>query len=159
MNYTEIAKQVIEKVKYITVATCNNEGQPWNTPVYAAYDENYNFYWTSYKGNQHSINIRDNPKIFIVIYDSTGGIGNKTGVYIQAKAYELSELEDIRTARSYTQGRKGKKVDDPRKFVGDQPRRVYIAQPQKIWVNDATITESKLEEAEFIRDYRIEIKL
>jgi uncharacterized protein YhbP (UPF0306 family) len=159
MNYTEIAKQVIEKVKYIAVATCNKEGQPWNTPVYAAYDENYNFYWTSYKGNQHSINIRDNSKIFIVIYDSTGGIGNKTGVYIQAEAYELSELEDIRTARSYTQGRKGKEVDDPRKFVGDQPRRVYIAKPQKVWVNDATITESKLEEAEFIRDYRIEIKL
>lgn len=36
------AKEIIENILYITVATCSKDGQPWNTPVYCAYDEDYN---------------------------------------------------------------------------------------------------------------------
>ncbi len=44
---------------------------PWNSPVYSAFDKDYNFYWASWKENQHSKNIKENEKVFVVIYDST----------------------------------------------------------------------------------------
>ena len=59
------AKEIISKILYITIATSTKSGVPWNSPVYSAYDKNYNFYWISWRKNQHSKNIKDNNQIFI----------------------------------------------------------------------------------------------
>src|SRR3989338_5698506 len=56
------AKEVIHKIIYLTLATCSNKGEPWNSPLYTAFDKNYNFYWASWIKNQHSQNIRENGK-------------------------------------------------------------------------------------------------
>jgi general stress protein 26 len=71
IDLSERAKEIISKILYITIATVTPEGKPWNSPVYSAFDEDYNFYWNSWKENQHSKNIERNNDIFIVIYDST----------------------------------------------------------------------------------------
>jgi hypothetical protein len=39
------AKEIIAKIEYVTIASVTNEGLPWNSPVFTAYDEGYNFYW------------------------------------------------------------------------------------------------------------------
>lgn len=70
-DHNERAKEIIKEILYITIATTSREGQPWNSPVYSAFDESYNFYWASDQNGQHSKNIAENNKIFIVIYDST----------------------------------------------------------------------------------------
>jgi Pyridoxamine 5'-phosphate oxidase len=67
---------------YITIATADSNGQPWNTPLYAAYDEHYNFYWASWTESVHSRNIRQNPAVFLVVYDSTVPEGTGEGIYI-----------------------------------------------------------------------------
>ena len=126
------AKEIIEKIQYITIATSSKDGVPWNTPVYSAYDEDYNFYWASWKENQHSKNIAENNKVFLVIYDSTVPEGTGEGVYIQAKAYELDDEKEIEHALSYLDGRVHKKKDPKiriAQFQGDKPRRVYKAVP------------------------------
>ena len=64
-------KKIIENIIYITLATVDANGNPWNSPVFAAFDEKYNFYWRSAKDAMHSQNIRTNNKVFIAIYDST----------------------------------------------------------------------------------------
>src|SRR5690348_8698929 len=92
------AKQIIEKILYITLATVDNDGQPWNSPVYSAYDSEYNFYWASDRNGQHSRNIAENNKVFVVIYDSTVPEGTGEGVYIQAKAYMLIDKNEIQKA-------------------------------------------------------------
>ena len=133
------AKEIIEKIQYITIATSSKDGVPWNTPVYSAYDEDYNFYWASWKENQHSKNIAENNKVFLVIYDSTVPEGTGEGVYIQAKAYELDDEKEIEHALSYLDGRVHKKKDPKiriAQFQGDKPRRVYKAVPEKVWMND-----------------------
>ena len=70
-NYLKTPAKIINDILYATIATADKNGQPWNSPVYSAFDEDLNFYWTSAKDSQHSQNIRENPKRFIVIYDST----------------------------------------------------------------------------------------
>ena len=132
MNNTEKAKQIIEKIIYITLATCSKDGQSWNSPVFAFHDESSNFYWASWIKNQHSKNIRENPHVFIVIYDSTAPEGTGKGVYIKAKAYELNEQHVIEQALSY---RNKKVIREAKAFMGDYPRRIYKAVPEKVWIN------------------------
>ena len=138
-SLTEKAKRIIQKILYITIATCSRNGQPWNSPVYSAFDENYNFYWASWKENQHSENIEENNRVFLTIYDSTVAEGTGEGVYIQAKAVMLADPKEIEHALIYLDGRINKKKDSKTRiaeFQGDKPRRIYKAVPEKVWMND-----------------------
>lgn len=131
------AKQVINDIIYITLATSDKNGQPWNSPVYSAFDENYNFYWISWKQNQHSQNIQENNKTFAVIYDSTSPEGEGFGVYMKGKAKQLKITDAVTIAKALTllYSRKKKKLRKPEEFVGVLPRRIYQFSPEQIWVN------------------------
>lgn len=135
MNSPERAKEIIEKIAYATLATASRNGQPWNSPVYTAFDEKFNFFWASWRENQHSKHIAENPNVFIVIYDSTVPQGTGEGVYIQAKAYALESLEEIAHAMKYHYGRKNKEPRKAEEFLGNYPRRMYKAVPENIWMN------------------------
>jgi uncharacterized protein YhbP (UPF0306 family) len=150
------AKEIIEKIKYVTIATVSKDGNPWNSPVYSAFDENYNFFWASDQNGQHSKNIEENNNVFLVIYDSTVLEGTGRGVYIKAKAYKLESDEDIRYALRYLDGRVNKKKDPTTRvaeFQNEMPRRVYKAVLEKVWMND----DGEIN-GHFI-DKRVEIKL
>jgi|SRR3989344_4148297 len=148
------AKDIISKILYITIATTSKKGIPWNTPVYSSFDEDYNFYWISWRQNQHSRNIKENNQIFIVIYDSTAKEGQGHGVYIKAKAIELDKRTEIEYALNHLDGRINKLGRHQiSQFQGNKPRRIYKAVPEKIWVN----TDIRIN-GEFVDD-RIEIKL
>ncbi len=152
-KFVQRAKNIISKILYITIATSTKDGIPWNSPVYSAFDESYNFFWASNQNGQHSKNIQENNNVFLVIYDSRVPEGTGEGVYVQAKAYELSDEKEIIYALSFLDGRVGKKPHSPSEFQGDKPRRVYKAIPEKVWVNDdGEINGSYI-------DVRIEIKL
>lgn len=132
------ARKIIEKILYITIATSSKDGKPWNSPVYSAFDEDYNFYWASWTENQHSKNIRENNQVFFVIFDSTVPEGTGEGVYFKAKAYMLTDPKEIAHALSYLDGRVNKKKDQKTRiaeFQGNNPRRVYKAVTEKVWMN------------------------
>lgn len=129
------AKEIIEKILYITLATSSKEGMPWNSPVYAAFDDQYNFFWKSAKNSQHSQNIKENNTVFIVIYDSTVPWGEGKGVYIQAKAFEITDEQEIADALAYHNKRVGKDLWKSEEFTGENPRRVYKAVPESVWMN------------------------
>lgn len=153
MDNTAKAKSIISKILYITIATATKSGTPWNSPVYSAYDDNYNFYWASDQNGQHSKNIRENSKIFIVIYDSTVPEGTGEGVYIQANAYELTDTDEIIRALKCLDKRVSKKPHSSDQFLGKMPRRVYKAVPEKFWLNgDGEINGNYI-------DIRHEVKL
>ena len=138
MDLSKRAKEIIKDIIYITLATSSKDGQPWNSPVYSAYDKDYNFYWGSWRENQHSKNIAENNRIFVAIYDSKAKEGTGEGVYILAKAYMLEDEEEVKRALGYLDGRVGKKKDSAtrvKQFLGDKPRRIYKAVPEKFWVN------------------------
>lgn len=131
------AREIIDGIDYLTVATVCADGTPWNSPVYAVHDESYNFYWSSWVEAQHSHNIRSNEHVFIVIYDSTRerGDNHRRCVYIKAKAYELDNDDDVADALRYFKGIGGKELDTAT-FVGDTLRKMYKAVPEQLWLND-----------------------
>lgn len=131
------AQSIINSVAYMTIATVNKAGEPWNTPV-AAYhfDGDYTLYWASWTNNQHSQNIRTNGKAFIVIYDSTPADGQPAqGVYIQAEVEEITdEQEAMKAALVFKNDPYN--PSDGEEYLNDKPRRIYKAVPQQIWMND-----------------------
>lgn len=132
----EKAKQILQKILYITLATVDKESQPWNSPLYSAFDEKYNFYWASDKNGQHSKNIRENPNVFLAIYDSTTAEGTGAGVYIKGKAYEITDEQEILHGLKTLDSRVGKtKERHAEQFLGDYPRRIYKAVPETFWMN------------------------
>jgi len=146
-------KKIIENIIYITLATVDANGNPWNSPVFAAFDEKYNFYWRSAKDAMHSQNIRTNNKVFIAIYDSTIPFGAGEGVYIKAKVTELHNINEIVHAITILDSRAPKKLGKADNYIETSPRSIYKATPEKIWINvDGEIDG-------FFVDKRLEIKL
>ena len=153
MNYSERAREIISKILYLTIATVGKDGKPWNTPVYSAFDDQYNFYWASWTENQHSQNIAHCPDVFLAIYDSTVPEGTGEGVYIQAQAFELSDPTEIQHAMNCLYRRKNKHPRQVSEFQGAYPRRIYKAAPAKCWMN----TEGEVG-GEYV-DKRVEVGL
>lgn len=129
------AKSILNHICYATLATVSADGQPWNSPVYCAYDDDYNIYWGSHIDSQHSQNIRANGKAFIVVYDSTIEPGFGEGVYIQAKVVELTDKNEIAAAHKLIQNRRPSPYWKLEEVQPDKPVHLLKAIPQKIWIN------------------------
>jgi hypothetical protein len=128
------AKAIIDQIKYTTIATVGSDGQPWVTPVAAVHDADYNFYWASWTENQHSKNVAARSNIAIVIYNSTPVGDSEPGVYIRAKAIQLTDEQEVASVALL--------LEDPYNpsegeyYLGEYPRRIYKATPACVWLND-----------------------
>ena len=81
-----------------SIGTASSQGDPWNSPVYSAYDDLANFYWSSSPDAQHSRNIHATGKAFLVIYDSTVPEGKGEAVYVEATVAGLDDPREIEEA-------------------------------------------------------------
>lgn len=132
IDYEYNAVSILNQIHYITLATSTKNGQPWNTPLGFKIDKDLNLFWASEYTKQHSINIRENSNVFIVIYDSTVPAEDGEAVYITAQVHELEAPEDIKYARRLFKGSDENALD---KLSGGSLHRAYRAVPKAMWVN------------------------
>lgn len=133
---TRLAQQaILAQLPYITLATATPDGVPWNAPVYAAFDEAYTFFWVSAKYARHSQNIRANPCIAMVVYDSTVLPGTGKGVYLEARASELTDQQECSHALACLRRRGWEHPPSVDLVVGATLRGVYKAVPENIWIS------------------------
>lgn len=86
---------------FMTLATADDEGVPWATPVEFVCDEELRFYWTSLADSRHSKNVQTNPRAALSIYDSTQTPGVRAeaqGLYAEGAVVELVP-EELAAAR------------------------------------------------------------
>jgi len=152
---TSTAQQILRTIQYATIATSDEQGNPWNTPVFCAFDDDSNIYWSSHPDSVHSLNIANNHKAFIVFYSSPAGEGKGSGLYMNTDVRALENLEEIKLALTLLGERRGKPFLHIEKYIGSGTQRIYKAIPSKCWINDT----DRDEDGDFIRDYRIEIEL
>lgn len=127
------ARSILDQIVYITLATVDADGVPWNTPVYAGFDDAYRCYWVSASHVRHSQNIAATHRAAIVVYDSTAPAGTGKGVYIQARVEELTDEQGMIHALAVLERRGWKKpLDEVR---GSSIHRVYRAIPEQMWIN------------------------
>jgi len=154
-HHQQRAQEIVRRLLYVTVATASSGGEPWNSPVYSAYDDHANFYWTSSPRAQHSRNIDQNGKAFLAIYDSTVPVGKGEGVYVEATAAALVAPEEINEAKVNLARRVGKQVGPETERLDAGVQRVYRATPKRVWMNGFENDKN----GRFVRDVRVEIPI
>ena len=112
-----LACSIIDSSLYMVIATADESGRPWASPVYFAVEDYRNFYWVSSLEAQHSRNIAMRPEVGIVVFDSGAEIGTGQGVYMEADAGLLSGAEldrglSVFTVRSIGHGGSAWRSDD-----------------------------------------------
>ena len=151
------AREIIQRILYVTIASVSSEGKPWNSPVYSSFDSDGNFYWISSPRSQHSRNLERSGNAALVIYDSTVPEGTGEGVYIEATVAALNDPEDVATAlRSLARRSDNEQMGEhlARLIKGDFVC-AYRATPKQVWVND----DEKDEQGNYLYDVRVQLPL
>lgn len=127
------ALELIKTQSYLNLAT-ENQGEPWNTPVWAVPDRELNFYWSSWVNAVHSANIRSNPRVFATLYDSSRqrGTNNLRCLYLQCLASTVSDTEEAEQAARLIYPAESVNLGE---FLGQGIKRFYKATPLKAWLN------------------------
>jgi nitroimidazol reductase NimA-like FMN-containing flavoprotein (pyridoxamine 5'-phosphate oxidase superfamily) len=146
-------KEIIAQNLYITIATVDENNNPWISPLFFAFDENFNFYWNSPADSKHSSYLKKNKNVAIAIFDSQMPEGTGEGVYVQAEAFELVDKSEIENAAKLLYARKNVAPKPAEDFIGDSSRRLYKAVPNKFWINIDEIVDGRHHDA------RVEINL
>jgi nitroimidazol reductase NimA-like FMN-containing flavoprotein (pyridoxamine 5'-phosphate oxidase superfamily) len=88
-----VARLIIDSNRYMTLATADDDGMPWASPVWYAPTEYREFYWVSSPEATHSLNLAVRPQLAIVIFDSHQA-GRWNALYMSAVAEELVDVDE-----------------------------------------------------------------
>jgi nitroimidazol reductase NimA-like FMN-containing flavoprotein (pyridoxamine 5'-phosphate oxidase superfamily) len=86
-------QEIVAANRYMVLATADEEGVPWATPVWFATEDHRHFFWVSDPNARHSRNIAVRSDIAIAIFDSSVTPGNAAAVYMPARAEQVSPDE------------------------------------------------------------------
>jgi len=128
-DHAAVARDLIESIQYMTLATSDEAGTPWASPVWFAHDEYTRFLWVSKPDARHSRNLAARPETGIVIFDSTVPMGTGQAVYVEARVEQLQGEDEERgieifSARSQANDGPAWTLDDIRPPA---PLRLYVA--------------------------------
>lgn len=132
---------------FMALATADADGVPWATPVEFACDDDLRFYWTSHVDARHSRNVRANPRVGAVIFDSrqiAGVHAEVQGLYIEGSVEEFrdDELEAVRPSLSRWLEWRGDRREPPREAStseppdAESPWRQYRLTPVQLYALD-----------------------
>ena len=93
----EDAKQILAENLIGSIATINEDGSPWVSPVHIVADDEA-VYWFSKDTAQHSLNVARDPRVSLTLFSTDLSKGPK-GVYINGAATKLGvdETTEVRT--------------------------------------------------------------
>jgi nitroimidazol reductase NimA-like FMN-containing flavoprotein (pyridoxamine 5'-phosphate oxidase superfamily) len=141
-------RKIIDRNRFMVVATADPTGQPWPSPVYFAHRDYREFFWVSDPEAAHSQNLRERREVGIVLFDSRAKLGAGQGVYVlgvaqELPAHEVGEGIAIFSERSVSHGGVEWTVEDVRE---PSKHRLYRATAEAIYVLDE-------------HDHRVEVDL
>ena len=127
------AEEIIDAGRYMVLATADEQGVPWASPVWYAPDGHRRFLWVSREDTRHSRNLAVRPRLSIVIFDSGAPIGTGEGVYMDAVAEQLDEpgAIEVFSRRSVAQGGSAWTVAD---VSPPADLRLYRATATEQWI-------------------------
>jgi hypothetical protein len=142
VSHPELAAQVREIVDanlYMTLATADDTGRPWVSPVYFAHVGYRELLWVSRPDRTHSRNLAAREDVSLAIFDSTVPIGTGRAVYMTATAREAADDEvagyvDVFSRRSVSHGGG---AFTPAEVLAPAPLRLYRATATGQWILDA----------------------
>ena len=128
------AAAIIASTDYMTLATADADGLPWATPVWFAPDEERALLWLSRAEARHSRNLRAQPRLSIVIFDSRVPSDQAAAVYFDAVAEQVDDGIETYNAYSLEHGRGEWTRAD---ISAPSPLRLYRAEITERWLLSA----------------------
>jgi nitroimidazol reductase NimA-like FMN-containing flavoprotein (pyridoxamine 5'-phosphate oxidase superfamily) len=129
-----MVKRIIDGNRYMTIATIDDDGRPWATPVYFSPGGYREMYWISSPETKHSRNIATRPDVSIVVFDSSVAIGGAEACYMQARAEEVAEPTEDQCAIAFRPRFEGVKSFGPNDLRASAKLRLYRASVSRFWV-------------------------
>jgi nitroimidazol reductase NimA-like FMN-containing flavoprotein (pyridoxamine 5'-phosphate oxidase superfamily) len=126
---TALARSIIQANRYLTLATADQDGLPWASPVWFASVDLREFFWVSSPDARHSRNLTVRPEVGVVIFDSRQPIGTGRAVYLSARAEQVPEPDLDRGIETFSLASRAQGARDwARSDVQGQARhRLYRA--------------------------------
>ncbi|PSB01352.1 pyridoxamine 5'-phosphate oxidase family protein [Merismopedia glauca] len=137
------AQGIIANNIYCTLSTCSVDGIPWVSPLFFAFDDNLNIYWSSAIASQHSQNLySNNGRAAISIFNTTFPEGSPEGLYFSGVASEL-DGDDTEFGLQLLKPRARNPINRTAvDYLNDSPRRMYRFEPKEAWVTGERISVS-----------------
>jgi hypothetical protein len=134
------AREILSSNLYLTLATADEDGRPWPSPVYYASEDYAAFYWVSDPEARHSRNLAVRPRASAVVFDSGVAIGTGQAVYMalvaeQVRGSEIKRGIAIFSRVSLSHGGSEWSVAD---VTAPARLRLYRATATAWWELDAT---------------------
>jgi nitroimidazol reductase NimA-like FMN-containing flavoprotein (pyridoxamine 5'-phosphate oxidase superfamily) len=125
----DAARRILAENRYLTLATADEGGQPWASPVWFAVESPRQVLWASKPGTRHSQNVARRPEVAFVVYDSSRPPGEAAALYVAAVAAEVSDDEVELAAASFSAAsvEQGLAVWGPERFRAPARLRLYRA--------------------------------
>jgi hypothetical protein len=129
---------IVDSNLYMTLATADENGRPWASPVWYASSGYAEFYWVSSPEATHSRNLAARPEMAIVIFDSRAPVGTGQAVYASAVAEELSGADLDRGIGVFSRASVAGGAGEwgPEDVQAPAPHRLYRAIATGHWVLD-----------------------
>jgi len=129
------AQTIIDTNRYLILATADPDGAPWASPVYFAADGLREFYWLSAMDARHTRNLIEQPRVSLVVFDSTVRPYHGRAVYASGAAREVPDADLDRALEIYPGSSDGSIRQFTREEVADpEPYRLYRATASDLWV-------------------------
>lgn len=100
----DVAKEILAQNILGAIATVNDDGSPWVSPIHIVSDERA-VYWFSHETTQHSQNIARDARVSVTLFSPDVSSGPK-GVYVQGVANKLS-VDDTARAKELLKAKIG----------------------------------------------------
>lgn len=103
----EEARAILNENLIGAIATINQDGSPWVSPVHVFSDEKA-VYWFSNEDKQHSLNIEKEPRVSLTLFSPDASRGPK-GVYINGIVTKL-DVDSTTEAKKLIEAKIGKMI-------------------------------------------------
>lgn len=142
-DWKKYIEEALKATDFCSIATVDEKGV-WSSPVYFAWDKEYNFYFISQMPSRHMQNLKKNNRIAVSIY-KTEQRGDVLGVQLGGTAKILSETdgkEEIQHAYDTYYGRAGH-GPDVQGYINN-PTWLYVKiTPEQIYYFDTRFFDEK----------------
>lgn len=140
----EFIRDHVDEHKQFALATVDAGGNPWVVCLNLTYNEKFNIIWKSQKNTVHSGHVKYNPNVAICIFSENDPRGD-FGLYINAKAREVTDEEELKRLLDIRFDRKGKPVPPVMDFLGDGTSGIYYAEIEDMFFNDSRHLKTKVD--------------
>jgi uncharacterized protein YhbP (UPF0306 family) len=137
-DYRAHARSILAANSYVVLATADDTGHPWATPVWFAADALDRLYWLSWPGAKHSVLIDRRPEIALTVFDGTAAANTGTAFYAAAKAHQCADEDVDEALRIYNRRSIAEGIGEftREQIIGGSRLRPYVAEILDAWVLD-----------------------